>query len=144
MKTILILSTIFFYSCSFAQTVKSKSTFEMIKVPDSIKAVLSNFLTGKEKVPVVGAILIYNLINKRDYLYKDGIFSFRLMGAHFNRQIFIVNKGKIHILDGYYIDELLPEFNEYIRKTDLPTKIKISYLKVISVFLDEEYNIENS
>lgn len=143
MKAILTLGMIICCFNSFSQTHKNKA-FEMVKTPDSVKVILSSFLANKEKVKVDGAILTFNLIDKKDYLYKDGIYSFRLLGPHYNRQIFIANKGVVHIFNGYYISELLPEFNEYIKKTELPTKLKIAYLKAISVFLDEEYKIENS
>ena len=146
MKQAVLIIVIAFVCSSnlFSQATERKASFETVKIPDSIKVRLVDFLSAKEKNTITGAILIYNLIDKKNYKYKDGIYSFRLMGSHFVRQVFIVFKGELHIFNGYYFNELLPEFNEYIQKVELPTKSKIAYLKAVAVFLSEEYEIENS
>jgi hypothetical protein len=132
------------FSSNYGFGQQNRKAFEMVKVPDSVKNSLISFLTTKEKHSETGAILIYNLINSKDYKYKDGIYAFRMMGPHFSRNIFIVSNGKLQIFNGYYISELLSEFNSFIQKENIPYKIKIKYLKAISTFLEEEYIVENN
>lgn len=127
---------------TFAQANKS---LRMVDLPDSVSSKLLKYLQVKEKLSGVDfPIYVFNLVDSKDYKYRDGIYAFRLMGPHYKRRIFIVNKSNVYIFDGYYFDDLLQEFNEFIKRVQLSTLQKIIYLKAISRFLDEEYKIETS
>lgn len=138
-RLIIILLSIF--GSSFGQ---NKSRFHTVNLPDSIIVSLKNFLTKKEKLSITGAILTYNLLDKKNYMYEDGIYSFKLLGSHFHRNIFIVHRKNIYIFKGYYLNELLPEFYLFLNQKKLTSKTEIDYLKAISLFLEEEYISENS
>jgi hypothetical protein len=137
-----ILIIIFFtvVGCAFGQ---KRIPYQTVNLPDSVLLSVREFLSQKENIPITGAILTFNLIDKKNYKYKDGIYSFRLLGPHFHRNIFIVNDKHIYIFKGYYTDELIPEFYQYIKQNKLSSKIKIDYLKAISLFLEQEYISEN-
>lgn len=127
---------------SFTQ---AKKAFHMVVLPDSITSKLVKYLQEKEKLP--GAdypMYVFNLVDSKDYKYKDGIYAFRLTGPHYKRRIFIVNSSQIYIFDGYYFDDLLQEFNEYVKRAKLSTLQKIIYLNAISHFLAEEYKANTS
>jgi len=140
-----ILVIIFVISTVMKLFAQSTQPLHMVNLPDSVRLNLSNLLKIKEKLP--GAdypMYVFNLINPKDYKYKDGIYTFRLMGPHYNRRIFIVNKLQVHIFDDYDFDNLLQEYVEFIKTTQLTPIQKILYLKAISRFLEEEFDSETS
>jgi hypothetical protein len=124
---------------------QSQELLNMVQLPDSVSVKLSNFLAAKEKLKLAEyPMYIFNLVNSKDFKYHDGIYTFRLIGPHFKRHVFIVNNSEVYMFDGYYIDELLQEFDEYIKNVHLSAKQKIIYLKAIGRFLEEEYKTETS
>lgn len=125
---------------------QKQNPLKMVELPDSARAILMMYLKENEKLSIdeIGGIYVFNLQNPKDLKYKDGVYTFRLMGPHYHRRIFIVNGPEIKIFDSQYIDDLLKEFYSFIKQSTLPVKKKIEYLKAISNFLEEEYNTENS
>jgi len=130
---------------SVALFAQKQNFLRMVELPNSARAILMKYIKEKEKLSNddVG-MYVFNLQNPKDLKYKDGIYTFRLMGPHFHRRVFIVNGSDINIFDSQYIDDFLEEFNFFIKKATLPTKKKIEYLKAISNFFEEEYNTENN
>lgn len=142
MKNIILIILFLNISCySFGQ---NNTKFQTVNIPDSVLDSLVQFLSKKENVSIDGAILIYNLIDKKNYNYIDGIYSFKLLGPHFHSYIFIVNQKCIRIFKGYYINDLLPEFHLYLNQSNLSVKTKIQYLKAVSLFLEAEFISENT
>jgi hypothetical protein len=139
-QIILLLALLSMFTYSFGQ---NKISFQSVNLPDSVLISVRNFLSQKENTTITGAILTYNLIDKNKSKYEDGIYSFKILGPHFRRNIFIVSDKHIHIFKGYFIDELLTEFYQFIKQNKLSDKIKIDYLKAISLFLEQEYISEN-
>lgn len=137
---ILLIMLISICSSSIAQ---NKFKFPTVNLPDSVVLSLTQFLSQKEKSPVTGAIFTFNLINKNSRKFQDGIYSFKIFGSHFRRNIFIVRHKKIHIFKAYDLNELLPEFYDFLKENNLSRKIEIDYLKAISLFLEQEYISEN-
>ncbi len=131
------------YTAIFAQ---KQNSLRMVELPNSAKVILMEYLKRKEKLSDDNdsGVYVFNLQNPKDTKYKDGIYTFRLMGPHFRRRVFIVNGLNINIFNSQYIDDFIEEFNSFMKKSSLPTKKKIEYLKSVSNFLEEEYNTENS
>ena len=136
----------FFVLVSLKSFAQKQNPLQMVKLPDSTRATLMTYLRESEKLSFdeEGGIYVFNFQNHKDLKYKDGIYTFRLMGPHFHRRIFIVNGAIVKIFNSQFIDDLLQEYNSFIKQTLLPIKKKIEYLKAISKFLEEEYNSENN
>ena len=84
---------------------------------------------------------ILNLIDNNDFNFKEGIYSFQGLGPHFPRQIFIYTKGKIFIFKNDASANpigVIQEFLDYVKINKLTTKEINSYLKAISIYLEEE------
>jgi hypothetical protein len=130
---------------SFAQKESGAKRLQIVELPDTVKSKLVNYLKEKEKLETLSrAIYVFNLVNRKDYKYKKGIYGFKLMGPHFQRRVFINTGNEVKIFDGYFIDDLLKEFTIFCESSNLSTKDKIAYLKAIAIFLQEEYETEST
>jgi len=128
-----------------AQQGSGEKGFKMVKLPDTVRNKLAQYLSQQEKLETPNrAIYVFNLMNPKDYEFKKGIYSFKLMGPHFQRRIFIYTNNEIIIFNGYFIDDLLEEFTKFCNIVQIPVKEKILYLKAIADFLQTEYNTENN
>ena len=140
-----LLVTALFTTVAVNAFAQANQPFRMVVLPDSVTSKLLKFLQKKEKLDGTDyPIYVFNLVDSKDYKYKDGVYAFRLAGPHYRRRIFIVNNSNVYIFEDYYIDDLLYEFSDYIKKIQLTTRKKIIYLKAISRFLEEEYKNETS
>jgi hypothetical protein len=113
--------------------------FQRVKVPDSIYLKLEEaykISTGFDSVNAGNNI--WNLINSRDLVFKNGLYSFKGQGPHFPRRVFIYNSGKIYIFSSNYVDTVLQEYIESIKSLKLSETDRIKYLKKISIYLQEE------
>ena len=147
MKNILILSftLLFGFHSSVVQSQIHRSPFEMVNVPESIRWKLAQFLEKKEKLDTPSmAIYIYNLLEPKNYVFKDGIYQFRLMGPHFIPRIFIFNHGKMKIFQNYDLESFLGEYLSYIKISSLSPRTEIKYLTAIAQYFQEEYYRENN
>ncbi|OYZ02518.1 MAG: hypothetical protein B7Y37_01625 [Sphingobacteriia bacterium 28-36-52] len=140
MKGILLIvfSYIVFGSCAFAQ--KKANPFQRVAIPDSIYLKLENAYNKNTKNVNAGRN-VFNLINRKDFGFKDGLFSFQGQGPHFPRRIFIFNKGLLFIFDNegaFNPKGVLQEFVESIKKLGLTDKQTVRYSKAISEYLEQE------
>lgn len=123
----------------FGQKTHSASTMlPMVRVPDSTYHQLSKFLLKMEHSDTTSAVgaLIYNFARPRDYKFKDGIYTFRLSGPHFQHRLFIYRKGKLTMFEHHHTEGLLEEFLNFIKTTpDMSQQEKVTYLGYISKFL---------
>ena len=84
---------------------------------------------------------VYNLIDRFDYDFKDGIYSFKGMGPHFPRRIFIFDKGQLFIFDSAGFNEpqeVIREFSQAIDSLNLSPDQIVQYSKTISKYLEQE------
>jgi len=86
-------------------------------------------------------LYIFNLLNRNDYDFKDGIYYYKGFGPHFARRIFIFNKGNIFIFENegaFSPKSVLQEFVQSINQLELTDKQAVKYSKVISDYLEQE------
>ena len=78
--------------------------FPRVAVPDSIAVKLREAYKSTTELRCNAEANVYNLIDRFNYDFKDGIYSFRGMGPHFPRRIFIFDKGRLFIFEseGYF------------------------------------------
>lgn len=147
MKTKVITLVYLMVGCSaFAtdlQTKPSQNPFRIVILPDSIKHQLGMFLQRKEKLTSpASAILVYNYANPKDIRFKVGLFTFSLLGPHFQPRIFIFENGHLQIFENIDINGLLGEYLAYIMSSGIAERNKIKYLHLIWRFLDEGFKRE--
>jgi len=124
-----------------AQSKKTKD-FQRVNIPDSIGIRLKK-VYEKEGESANAENNVFNLINPRDFVFKDGIFSFQGQGPHFPRRLFIFNKNKLFIFenDGAYSPvAVLKEFINCIDLLNLNSKQIVLYSCKISAYLADEYD----
>jgi hypothetical protein len=122
---------------------KKFNPFQMVVVPDSIKIILENSYNGKTGQSVNAGKHVYNLINRSDFKFKDGIFSFQGQGPHFPRKIFIFNKGVLFIFKSDVTINpkgVIAEFLECVSKLKLDNIQVVDYLTALSEYVKNEFN----
>lgn len=146
MKDLFLIIVLVFtvLNCSYSQ-LKKGNPLQTVIVSDSINLQLakivyntSNGITSKT------GLCIWNIQNKKDLVFKDGIYSFKGLGPHFPRRIFIFNKGLLFIFENegaFNPKGVLKEFVECIKKLNLTDKQTLIYLKAISDYLEQESGI---
>lgn len=139
---------ILFFINGIAQNTYKNNPFIMVEIPDSLRAKLAcselqknNLVTSFDSSYM--AMYIRNLIDPQDYLFKDGIYTYNLMGPHFQRKLFIFSKGEIYIFKSIYINDVLDEYLIFLKETDIPVLKRIEYLNAIAKYLEEEYKNRN-
>ena len=86
--------------------------------------------------------IVFNLIDKQNYDFVDGIYSFRGMGPHFPRRIFMFNNGELFIFEsaGYNASKgVVQEFSRAIDSLNLSSSQVVQYAKAISEYLNAEF-----
>ena len=125
----------------------NSSPFQAVEVSDSFKLKLLPY-TYVDTVDFLAKshLLVFNLINRKNFILTDGIFSFQGIGPHFPRRIFIYNKGKSYIFKSTEISGVLNEFLCFLELINISEQEKTEYLKAISNYMCEEvgqtYGIE--
>ena len=87
---------------------------------------------------------VLNLSDKKDLIFKDGIYSFQGQGPHFPKKIFIFDKNRIFIFDNegaYNPKGVLSEFLKCIDELKLNKNKIVRYSKIISDYLHNEENL---
>jgi hypothetical protein len=116
------------------------SPFQRVDVPDSIYLRLEHsYNKGRESANA--GRNVFNLLNRKDLVFKDGIFSFKGQGPHFPRKIFIFNKGALFVFENegaFNPRGVLYEFINSIDLLQLTDKQIVKYSKVISEYLQFE------
>jgi len=75
-----------------------KNPFQRVNIPDSIFLRLEEAYTIDAKDVNAGRNVI-NLSNSRDFVFKNGIYSFKGQGPHYPRKIFIFNNDMLFIFN---------------------------------------------
>lgn len=138
----LLLSFISLLLFAFSACAQSKKVnpFQRVAVPDSVVIMLEKAYNKNAKHVNAGKNVI-NLSNRRDYTFKDGIYSFQGQGPHFPRRIFIYSKGGIFIFGhegAFNPSGIIKEFAVCIASLNLTGKQVIKYTKAISDYLEKE------
>jgi len=111
-----------------------------VDVPDSIYKKIEKVYVN-ERESVNAGIFIWNLSNRKDYIFKNGIYSYRLMGPHFPRRIFIFKSPKIYIfksIGAFDFVGVLHEYLECLKLLELSETERVLYLKTIASYLENE------
>lgn len=114
--------------------------FQRVNIPDSIYTLLEEAYNKNAKNVNAGHN-VFNLSNRKDFVFKDGIYSFQGQGAHFPKRIFVFNLGKIFIFqnEGAFNPKgVLSEFLNCVDSLHLTNKQMIGYSKVVSEYLQNE------
>lgn len=127
--------------CSHSQ-VKKANPFQTVRVPDSINLQLAKITyKGSSDINSKTGLYIWNLQSKKDLVLKDGIYSFKGMGPHFPRRIFIYNKGDIFIFENegaFNPRGVIREYAVCIEELNLTGKQVVKYTKAMSDYLEQE------
>jgi hypothetical protein len=121
---------------------KKANPFQTVKVPDSINLQLALITyKGHDDINSKTGQYIWNLQNRKDFVFKNGIYSFEGFGPHFPRRIFIFNNGKTFIfkeIGAFNPKGILSEFLKCIDALNLNNKQIVRYSKAISDYLQNE------
>ena len=115
--------------------------FPRLAVPDCIAVKLKKAYETSSKLRSNAEANVYNLIDRFNYDFKDGIYSFKGMGPHFPRRIFIFDKGQLFIFDSAVFNEpqeVIREFSQAIDSLNLSPDQIVQYSKTISKYLEQE------
>lgn len=115
--------------------------FPRVAVPDSIAVKLREAYKSTTELRCNAEANVYNLIDRFNYDFKDGIYSFKGMGPHFPRRIFIFDKGQLFIFDSAGFNEpqeVIREFSQAIDSLNLSPDQIVQYSKTISKYLEQE------
>ena len=118
-----------------------ENPFPRVTVPDRIAVKLKKAYETSSKLRTNAEANVYNLIDRFDYDFKDGIYSFKGMGPHFPRRIFIFDKGQLFIFDSAGFNEpqeVIREFSQAIDSLNLSPDQIVQYSKTISKYLEQE------
>ncbi|OON67136.1 hypothetical protein [Hymenobacter sp. CRA2] len=122
----------------------TKNPFQQVDVPDDVLTKINQAIKRQEKLPQNAfPIYVFNLEQRDDYKFHDGIYSYKLSSPHAKRRFFIVYNGVTTLFEETYIDNVLREYLLFLEKSKIPTQLSIRYLKVISKFLEDQYNAEH-
>ena len=117
------------------------NAFPRVAGPDSIAVKLKKAYETSSKLRSNAEANVYNLIDRFNYDFKDGIYSFKGMGPHFPRRIFIFDKGQLFIFDSAGFNEpqeVIREFSQAIDSLNLSPDQIVQYSKTISKYLEQE------
>lgn len=84
---------------------------------------------------------VFNLSNYNNYNFGDGIYSFKGMGPHYPRRVFIYENKKLYIFNAIGAFDPIGFLNEYIMAIEylnLDRNKVVSYLSIISLYLKDE------
>jgi hypothetical protein len=142
MRLILVLFylTVLIFSVN-AQNISNPS--QRVVVPDSIYLKLEDAY-NKVSENVNAGRNVLNLSNRKDFIFKDGIYSYKGQGPHFPKKIFIFDKNRIFIFDNigaYNPKGVLSEFLNCIEELKLNKAKIVRYSKIIADHLYYEENL---
>ena len=83
----------------------------------------------------------HNLTRGKDFIFKNGLYSFKGQGPHFPRCIFIFKSPKIYIfrsIGAFDFAGVLQEYLECIKLLGLTETERTLYLKSIATYLENE------
>ena len=121
---------------------KKNNPFQRVSIPDSIAVNLKEAYNKNAK-NVNAEANVFNLLNRKDFVFKDGIYSFQGQGPHFPKRIFIYNKDRLFIFENegaFNPKGVIQEFADCIELLVLTDKQVVKYSQVISDYLKGEEN----
>lgn len=118
----------------------------MVKTSDSLRVELALVELNKKKLETVTdsaytAIYVFDVINKKNLILKNGVYRWKVMGPHFANRLFISYNNRTFIFKKKgSVDSIgvLQEFIECIKLLGISESDRIKYLKAISNYLQEE------
>jgi len=138
----LILILLFLVCVSSSAKTPKYNPLQLVVVPDSIYLKLENAYKSITSFDRVNAGRnVRNLINKKDFVFKNDLFSFKGQGPHFPRCIFIFKNPKIYIfksIGAYDFVGVLQEYLQCIKFLELTETERVIYLKSIASYLENE------
>ena len=152
---ILIIVFTICFKGSFAQIKKhpghkEENPFETVRVDDSVRKKLNNFIWKREKdsTEIHAGVLIHHILmedKKNNYKFVNGIYWFKLLGTHSNLYYFIyTQKDGIQIIEDYSVENIISRVLEYFRKNEssLNEREKLNYIG--SIVNDLKYKDDTS
>ena len=137
---VIILAILLMNLSSVYSQNKRNNPFQRVSVPDSI-AVKLREAYNKNAKNVNAEANVFNLLNRKDFVFKDGIYSFKGQGPHFPRRIFIYNKGGLFIFENegaFNAKGVIQEFAKCVNELSLTDSQIVRYSKVIAGYLEDE------
>jgi hypothetical protein len=121
----------------------NKNPFQMVEVPDTISQKLEEAYTEASDFQYAANAgkNVWNLINRKDFTFKNGIYSFKGQGPHFPRRIFIFSNGKLFIfknIGAFEPAKIVEEYLKCIKELDLSDDEVRIYLVAISKYIKDE------
>ncbi len=138
----LVFGLSFFVFASLHAKVPKQNPFQLVDVPDSVYLKLESayqLITGFDSVNA--GRNVRNLINRKDFIFKNDLYSFKGQGPHFPRCIFIFKNPKIYIfksIGAFDFVGVLHEYLECIKLLELSETERVLYLKTIASYLENE------
>ena len=105
-----------------------------VDVPDSVQQKLCSFLREHEILGnsiVPECIMVLNVNNSKDSVFKNGVYRFRLNAVHSETYFFINYNSDIRIFTSHNIDDRLKEFLSFIENKHIPNSNKHYLLKAL-------------
>lgn len=144
MKNNIYLICVFqFLTCiSLNAKTPKYNLFQMVDVPDSVCLKLESAYKSTTGFDSVNAgENVWNLTNRKDFVFKNGLYSFKGQGSHYPRCIFIFKNPKIYIfksIGAFDFLGILREYLECIKTLELTKTERLLYLKLIANYLERE------
>lgn len=142
MKYLLLVIYLLITSCSLPAQKKKEDPFQIVMIPDSLKyELIKKTYLNNSDLSLKTGLYVFNMINKKDYIFKDGIYYFKGFGPHFPKRIFIFNKGVSFIFknEGAFNPKgVLQEYIDCINRLELTDIQAIEYSKIINDYLEQE------
>ena len=133
---------LFLMKSSNAQEPKTNQ-FQMVNVPREVTKKLESVYIN-ELGQLEGGIYVWNLQNRKDFVFKNGIYSYQLIGPHFPRRIFIQYNSKTFVFKSagaFNNVGVLKEYIECIKILKISDKDVAIYLNIISNYLKGELGL---
>ena len=138
----LILILQFLVCINLSSKIPKNNPFLLVDVSDSIYLKLESAyksITGFDSVNAGSNVR--NLINRKDFIFKNDLYSFKGQGPHFPRCIFIFKNPNIYIfrsIGAFDFVGVLQEYLECIKLLGLSETERVLYLKSIASYLENE------
>lgn len=141
MKYLILGAGILFFSINISYSqVKKLNPFQRVVLPDSIYLKVDEAYKKNAKNVNAGKN-VFNLSDRDDFVFKDGLYSFQGQGPHFPRRVFIFNKGLLFIFENegaFDPKGIIQEFAGSMYQLKLTDKQVIKYIKLLVEYLEQE------
>ena len=133
MKRYIIFTLIWYVNTAFAQELD----FKYVVVPDTFAKLLDESYGHS---PCGASVNVHNMEDYENTVWKNGIFSYKGMGPHFPRKLFIYENNCLFAFRnwGYDVKSVLAEFMACVDSLHLDKDKIVKYLSIICQYLNEE------